>query len=75
MSARTLGPEGGWIVRSHIGWGGKRNIVYKGVETFPKHTRYKNLKKKLERESSKRTISASGEFEQKPCSKILSNLR
>ena len=25
MSARTLGPEGGWIMRSHNGWGGERN--------------------------------------------------
>ena len=25
----------GIIVRSHIGWGGERNIPYKGVETFP----------------------------------------
>ena len=31
-SARTLGPEGGWIGRSHIGWRGERNILYKGVE-------------------------------------------
>ena len=23
----------GWIVRSHIGWRGKQNIPYKGVET------------------------------------------
>ena len=35
VPARTLGPEGGWIVRSHIGWGGERNIIYKGVETSP----------------------------------------
>ena len=27
------GPRRGWIVRSHIGWGGERNILYKGVET------------------------------------------
>ena len=33
MPARTLGPKGGWIVRSHIGWKGERNILYKGVET------------------------------------------
>ena len=33
--ARTLGLEGGWIVRSHIGWTGERIILYKGVETFP----------------------------------------
>ena len=35
VPARTLGPERGWIVRSHIGWGGERNILYKGVETSP----------------------------------------
>ena len=26
VPARTLGLEGGWIVRSHIGWRGERNI-------------------------------------------------
>ena len=46
VPARTLGPEGGWIVMSHIGWGGEQITLYKGVET--------------ERESPKRTISASG---------------
>ena len=30
----TLGPEGGWIVMSHIGWGGKQTTIYKGVETW-----------------------------------------
>ena len=35
VPAMTLGPEGGWIVMSHIGWGGERNILYKGVETSP----------------------------------------
>ena len=29
------GPPRGWIVKFHIGWRGERNIVYKGVETFP----------------------------------------
>ena len=33
VPVRTLGPEREWIVRSHIGWGGERNNVYKGVET------------------------------------------
>ena len=28
MPMRMLGPK----KRSHIGWGGKRNILYKGVE-------------------------------------------
>ena len=25
-------PRRGWIVRSHIGWRGERNTLYKGVE-------------------------------------------
>ena len=33
--AKKLGPEGGWIVRSHVNWRGERSIVYKGVETSP----------------------------------------
>ena len=33
VPARTLGSEAGWIVRSHIGWGGEQNILYKSVET------------------------------------------
>ena len=53
---RTLGPQGGWIVRSHISWRGERNIAYKGVETSPK------LEGKPGRESLKRTISARGEL-------------
>ena len=58
MPARTLGPERGWIVRSHIDWGGERNTLYKGVETFPWYTRFKNFKGKPERENPKWTISA-----------------
>ena len=41
VPARMLSPEWGWIVMSHIGWGGE----HEG---------------KPERESPKRTISASG---------------
>ena len=55
MPARTLGPEGGWIVMSHIGWGGEQTTIYKGVKTFPLQTRFKAL-----RESPKMTISVSG---------------
>ena len=71
MLVRTLGPEVGWIVRSHIGWGGEQNILYKGVETSHEHsnqtrpsqqTRFKNIERKSERESPKRSISASGEL-------------
>ena len=30
-----VGPQEGWIVRSHIGWRGEQNIPYnKGVETL-----------------------------------------
>ena len=32
-ASRDTGSEGGWIVRSHIGWRGQRNILYNGVET------------------------------------------
>ena len=35
VRTRKLGPEGGWIVRSHIGWRVERNILYKGVKTSP----------------------------------------
>ena len=37
-----------------------RNTLYKGVETFLKQTRFKNLEGKPERESPKRTIFTSG---------------
>ena len=47
-------------VRSHIGWGGERSILYKSVETSPSQTHFKNLEGKPERESPKRTISANG---------------
>ena len=55
MLARTLDPEGGWIVRSHVGWGGERNTLYKGVESSPKQTPFKNRKGKPKKESPKRT--------------------
>ena len=35
MLARTLGPEGGWIVMSHIDLGGEQTTIYKDVKTFP----------------------------------------
>ena len=35
VPARTFGPEGRWIVRSHIGWGGEQSILYKSVKTSP----------------------------------------
>ena len=38
------GLQGGWIVRSHIGWRGERNISYKGVETSLEQTRFKTLR-------------------------------
>ena len=44
MLARTLGPKRGWIMMSHIGWGGEQTTIYKGVETFPYQTRFKALR-------------------------------
>ena len=38
----------------------ERNILYKGVKTFPSQTRFKNLEGKSGSESLKRTILASG---------------
>ena len=58
MPARMLGPEAGWIVRSHIGWGGERSILYKGVKPLPSRRVLKIL-----RGNSKRTIFASGGLE------------
>jgi len=55
-------PPKGWILRSHVSWRGERNIPYKGLETSPKQTCFKNLEEKLKRESSKRTISTSDGF-------------
>ena len=43
VPTRTLGLEGELIVRSHISWRGERNILYKGVETSPYQTHFKNL--------------------------------
>ena len=44
MPAKTLGPEGGWIVMSHIGWVEEQITLYKGMETFPQQTRFKALR-------------------------------
>ena len=62
MLVKTLGLEGGWIVRSYIDWGGERNILYKVVETSPKHINFKNPDRKREIENPKKTISTSGGF-------------
>ena len=34
-ACEDVGPRRGWIVMSHIGWGGEQITLYKGVETFP----------------------------------------
>ena len=65
VPARTLDPEGGQIVRFHIGWGEERNILYKGKETSLWQTHFKNLERMPERERFlRRTISANGGLEQ-----------
>ena len=61
-ASEDVGARRGWIVKSHIGWGGERNILYKGVETSFLKAYFKNLEGKLKRESSKRTIFAGGEL-------------
>ena len=32
-ASKDVGPQKGWIVRSHVGWRGEQNTFYKGVET------------------------------------------
>ena len=34
-ASKDAGPRRGWIVRSHIGWGGERDILYYGMKTSP----------------------------------------
>ena len=34
-ASEDAGPQGGWIVSSHIGWRGERHIPCKGVENSP----------------------------------------
>ena len=34
-ASKDAEPRRGWIVMSHIGWGGEQITIYKGVETFP----------------------------------------
>ena len=59
VPATTLGPQEGWIVRSHISWRGKRNIPYKGVETSPYQTCFITVRLTAIRNGPKRTISTS----------------
>ena len=56
---RTLDPQGGLHMRSHIGWRGERNIPYKCVETFPYHTRFKTVRLTTIHNKQKQTIFAS----------------
>ena len=49
-------------MKPHIGWGGERNLFYKGMETSSYQTRFNNFEGKLERKNLKRTIFVSGEF-------------
>ena len=34
-ASEDAGSRRGWIVMSHIGWGGEQTTIYKGVKTFP----------------------------------------
>ena len=61
MPARMLDLEGGWIVMSHIGWEGEQTTIYRVWKPSPSRRVLKSLEGKPERESPKRTISASGE--------------
>ena len=47
-------------MRSHIGWRGERNILYKGVETSPLQMHFKIVRLAAICDGPKRIISASG---------------
>ena len=34
-ASEDAGPQRGWIVMSHIDWGGDQIAIYKGVKPFP----------------------------------------
>ena len=55
MPVKTLGHKGGWIVRSHVGYRGERNIFKRVWKPLPSKRVLKIL-----RENSKKTISTSG---------------
>ena len=56
------GEGGGWIVRSHIGWGGERNIFIRVWKPLPSRHVLKTLRESSKGENPKKTISASGEL-------------
>ena len=54
-----LDPEERWIVRSHIGWAENETFFINAWKPPSRRRMLKNLEGKLERESPKRTVSAS----------------
>ena len=61
--SEDVGLQGEWIMRSHIGWRGERNILYEGVETSLQQTRFKIVRLTAIRNGPKWTIFISGWFE------------
>ena len=49
-------------MRSHVGWGGERNILYKSVKTSPIQMRFKTMRLTTICNELKRTISSSVEL-------------
>ena len=59
---RLWAPKG-WIMRSHTGWKGERNIPYKGVETSPIRHVLKIVRLTVIHNRPKRTTSTNGGLE------------
>ena len=57
-ASEDVGPPRGWIVRSHIGWRGERNIPIRVWKPLPSRRVLKTLREFLPKE----TIFASGGF-------------
>ena len=59
VPARTLGPHGGWIVRSHIGLRGEEAFLVRVWKLLPKHTCFKTVRLMAIRNVPRWTISVS----------------
>ena len=61
--SEDVGLPMGWIMRSHIGWKGERNIPYKGVKISPLQMHFKIMRLTTIHNRPKWTISTSSELQ------------
>ena len=59
-ASEDVGPQGRWIVRSHLGWRGEQNIPYKGYVNLSLSDAFWNCE--VDNYTDQKTISISGEI-------------